>query len=255
MLLVEDNAVNRRVAEHQLRKLGCRSIIACNGVEGVAAATGGGIDVVLMDCQMPLLDGFDATRQIRQRAAAGAPRLPIVALTAHALSGDRGACLAAGMDDYLSKPLDPVALAACIERWAPHHARPAAASAPAQATAPGAAAAPRGEPTIDLGALHEVTDGDAEFERDLMSVFVASGDTTLAALIAALGAADLGAVQRHAHALKGASANLRARPLAARAQALEAAATAGDLARCRETFDALERDYRRTTEFIVARAG
>jgi signal transduction histidine kinase/DNA-binding response OmpR family regulator len=255
VLLVEDNAVNRRVAEHQLRKLGCEVLIACNGVEGVAAATGGGIDVVLMDCQMPLLDGFDATRQIRQRAAAGTPRLPIVALTAHALSGDREACLAAGMDDYLSKPLDPVALAACIERWAPRRARAATLPAPAPATPPAAVATPAGEPTIDLGALHAVTDGDADFERDLMSVFVASGDTTLAALIAALGAADLGAVQRHAHALKGASANLRAHPLAARAQALEAAATAGDLARCRETFDALERDYRRTTEFIVARAG
>ena len=164
------------------------------------------------------------------------------------------------MDDYLSKPLDPRALAACIERWAPGAAPagPAAAAVPAvtAVTAPTPqAAAGSVEPTIDLGALGEVTDGDRDFERELMAVFVASGDTALAALIEALGAADLPAVRRHAHTLKGASANLRARPLAARAQALEAAATAGDLGRCRATFSELERDYRRTAEFIAARAG
>jgi two-component system, sensor histidine kinase and response regulator len=262
VLLVEDNAVNRRVAEHQLRKLGCAVSIACNGVEGVAAALGDTFDLVLMDCQMPLLDGFDATRQIRRHEAGGVRRLPIIALTANALSGDREACLAAGMDDYLSKPLEPAALAACIDRWAPTVARaePAAANtaaaAPATAgRAPAALPADGAEATIDLAALRELTDGDTDFERELMEVFVASGDTALASLVAALGAADLPAVRRHAHTLKGASANLRARPLAARAQALEAAATAGDLGRCRETFDELERDYRRTADFIAARAG
>jgi len=252
VLLVEDNAVNRRVAEHQLRKLGCVVSIACNGVEAVAATLGDDVDLVLMDCQMPLLDGFDATRQIRQREGAGPRRLPIVALTANALSGDREACLAAGMDDYLSKPLEPAALAACLDRWAPRmEQRPA----PMAVAAPAMAGGADGEPTIDLPALGELTDGDADFERELMDVFIASGDTELAALVAALEAADLAAVRRHAHTLKGASANLRARPLAARAQALEAAAAAGDVDRCRQTFDALERDYRRTTEFIAARTG
>ncbi len=240
VLLVEDNAVNRRVAEHQLHKLGCVVSIACNGVEAVTATLGDDVDLVLMDCQMPLLDGFDATRQIRQREAGGPRRLPIIALTANALSGDREACLAAGMDDYLAKPLEPAALASCIERWAPRAGRPPVTD---------------DEPTIDLLALGEVTDGDADFERELMEVFVASGDTALAALIECLGAADLAAVRRHAHALKGASANLRARPLAARAQALETAATAGDLGLCRTAFSELERDYRRTTEFIAVRTG
>jgi len=256
VLLVEDNAVNRRVAEHQLHKLGCSVAVACNGVEGVAAALGGHFDLVLMDCQMPLLDGFDATRQIRQHEAGGERRLPIVALTANALSGDREACLAAGMDDYLSKPLEPAALAACVERFAPRAEAPAAPAAPAAESRP-AAGVPvaDAEPTIDLAALAEVTAGDAEFERELMEVFVSSGDSALAALVAALGAADLGAVRRHAHALKGASANLRARPLAARAQALESAAAAGDLAACRQTAGALAEDYRRTAAFIAARTG
>jgi two-component system, sensor histidine kinase and response regulator len=258
VLLVEDNAVNRRVAEHQLRKLGCAVSIACNGVEGVAAVLAGGFDLVLMDCQMPLLDGFDATRQIRQHEAGDTRRLPVIALTANALAGDREACLAAGMDDYLSKPLDPAALAACIGRWAPRLPGTAPGAGDSEATSVPAPAAPLrddAEPTIDLAALRELTDGDADFERELLDVFVSSGDTALAALIAALGDADLPSVRRHAHTLKGASANLRARPLAARAQALEAAAAAGDLGRCRETFGELERDYRRTAEFIAARAG
>ena len=125
----------------------------------------------------------------------------------------------------------------------------------ADADAAGSAVPMDGEPTIDLPALGEITDGDLEFERELMSVFIASGDTALAALVEALGAADLVAVRRHAHTLKGASANLRARPLAARAQELETAATTGDLGRCRQTFGELELDYRRTTEFIAARTG
>jgi two-component system sensor histidine kinase/response regulator len=258
VLLVEDNVVNRRVAEHQLAKLGCSVAIACNGIEAVAAAHADAFDVVLMDCQMPLLDGFDATRQIRRREAAGGfARLPIIALTANALSGDREACLAAGMDDYLAKPLEPAALVACLERWAPRRAAPpSAAAAPSEVASPPVHCADGGaEPAIDLAALGEVTDGDAEFERELMTVFIASGDTALAALVEALGSADLAAVRRHAHTLKGASANLRARPLAARAQALEAAASAGDLGRCRATFDELEGDYRRTAAFITSRAG
>ncbi len=259
VLLVEDNAVNRRVAEHQLRKLGCSVAIACNGVEAVAAAQGGAFDVVLMDCQMPLLDGFDATRQIRRREAGGAlARLPIIALTANALSGDREACLDAGMDDYLSKPLEPAALAACIERWAPRRDAPrpdGASELPVPVAGPPVQPAAGVEPAIDLAALGEVTDGDPAFERELMAVFVASGDTALAALMTALGADDLAAVRRHAHALKGASANLRARALATRAQALEAAASAGDLGRCRATFDELQSDYRRTAAFIAARTG
>ncbi|MBS0375720.1 MAG: response regulator [Proteobacteria bacterium] len=249
VLLVEDNAVNRRVAEHQLRKLGCLVSVACNGIEAVEAALAGGVDLVLMDCQMPLLDGFDATRQIRQREPAG-QRLPIIALTANALAGDRDSCLAAGMDDYLSKPLEPAALAASLARWAPPGMR---ALTPAPASAAGAE--PADAAPVDLAALAVLTEGDAGFERELIEVFIASGDSALAALVAALAGGDLGELRRQAHALKGASANLRARPLAARAEELEAAAVAGDLDRCRDALGLLERDYRRTTRFVAARVG
>ena len=251
VLLVEDNAVNRRVAEHQLKRLGCTVGSAGNGIEAIAAVSAGDWDVVLMDCQMPLLDGFDATREIRRREAGGV-HVPIIALTANALSGDREACLAAGMDDFLSKPLEPAALAACIERWARRPQPAPAQAAPAQQPTRATAVAD-GPPPVDLAELHELTDGDADFQRELIDVFIASGDSTLAALRDALGAGDLAAVRRHAHSLKGASANLRARALAARALAVEDAATAGDLATCREAGTALENDYRATSEFIGAR--
>ncbi len=257
VLLVEDNAVNRRVAEHQLTRLGCIVGIATNGVEAIAAVAETAWDLVLMDCQMPILDGFDATREIRAQERPGA-RLPIVALTANALSGDRESCLAAGMDDFLSKPIAPAALAACVERWTARRGDAATVpSGAAVAAVAAVAATPAGisasDPPVDLAALDELTDGDAGFQCELIDVFVASGDTTLAALLEALRAEDLPAVRRYAHSLKGASANLRARPLAARALVIEEAAAAGNLVECRNASLALAEDYRVTSEFIGAR--
>lgn len=105
VLLVEDAAVNQMVAMGMLAALGCQVALAHDGAQAVDLATQGDFDVVLMDCQMPVMDGFEATRRIRERAGSSGPRrLPIVALTANALQGDREACLAAGMDDYLTKP-------------------------------------------------------------------------------------------------------------------------------------------------------
>jgi PAS domain S-box-containing protein len=235
VLLVEDNAVNRRVAEHQLRKLGCRVGIATNGAEAVAAWEHGDWQLVLMDCQMPVMDGLAATRAIRAHEPP-ARRTPIVALTANALQGDREACLAAGMDDYLPKPFSPAALRDVVERWVP-----APANGGTRTAVP-----------VDFDALREVTGGDADFERELVEVFVASGDRELAALLAALSASDLRSVQRHAHGLKGASANMRARPLAGAAQQLEAAAAAGDAGACTARAHEVEREFRRAAEFLGA---
>ena len=119
VLLAEDNLVNQIVASGLLRKLGCTVTVVGNGDLALIAAQAGGFDLVLMDCQMPGLDGYDATRALRAHEAAQAlPRVPVIALTANALDGDRQRCLAAGMDDYLSKPIDPDVLIACLRRWA-----------------------------------------------------------------------------------------------------------------------------------------
>jgi len=117
ILIAEDNAVNRKLALVQLAKLGYRAHAVADGVEAVAEAARHPYDVILMDCQMPELDGFDATRAIRRAEAATGLHVPIVAMTANALDGDRDACLAAGMDDYLAKPVQLAELRAILERF------------------------------------------------------------------------------------------------------------------------------------------
>ena len=117
VLLVEDNIVNQHVAAEYLSQFGCRFEIAGNGQQAVEAFRPGRFDIVLMDCQMPVMDGFEATLAIRTaEKAQGAERAPIIALTANALKEDRGRCFAAGMDDYLSKPFEPAALRAVLLR-------------------------------------------------------------------------------------------------------------------------------------------
>ena len=119
ILLVEDNLVNQAVSRAMLDFFGCRTHVAGDGREALEAVAGERYDLILMDCQMPKMDGYEATRAIREREASGVGqrRVPIVALTAHAMEGDREACLSAGMDDYLSKPYRPDELQAVLARW------------------------------------------------------------------------------------------------------------------------------------------
>lgn len=117
VLLVEDNEINQRVALTFLRKRGYRVDVASDGAQAVAAVGMAQYDIILMDCQMPVMDGFDATREIRKLEAEGLARTPIVAMTANAMKEDRERCLAAGMDDYLSKPIRAVPLFEMLEHW------------------------------------------------------------------------------------------------------------------------------------------
>ena len=121
VLLVEDNAVNRMVARAMIEELGCQIVDAETGADALMLVSRQRFDLILMDCQMPVIDGFEAARRIRaQEQNAGATRrMPIIALTANAIAGDRERCLAAGMDDYLTKPFSQRTLLAAIARWLP----------------------------------------------------------------------------------------------------------------------------------------
>jgi CheY-like chemotaxis protein/HPt (histidine-containing phosphotransfer) domain-containing protein len=218
ILLVEDNPVNQRVAQRQLQKLGAEVTLANNGAEALERIAETAFDAVLMDCQMPVMDGFTATRRIREAElrSGSARRLPIIALTANVMSEDREHCIAAGMDAHLGKPLEPSQLADCLGRYLKSD------SAPSE---------------VDLEALHELTGGDAEFERELLETFVISGDKCLAEILAALKISDLDTIGKRAHALKGASANIHAHTLCAAATNLEHAARTNSI----QQIDALVR--------------
>jgi CheY-like chemotaxis protein len=129
VLLAEDNPVNQMVARTMLERAGCHVTVVPNGRVAVEEWLTNRFALVLMDCQMPELDGFEATHAIRERERDGKARVPIVALTANAMVGDRARCLDAGMDDYLSKPFKFGDLAAVLRRWifTPSHARAASA--------------------------------------------------------------------------------------------------------------------------------
>ncbi|MGP0086638.1 MAG: response regulator [Steroidobacteraceae bacterium] len=204
VLLVEDNPVNQRVAKRILSKLGVEVTIASNGAEALERVGASSFDAVLMDCQMPVMDGFTASRRIREAEAqrGDRKRLPIIALTANVMSEDRENCIAAGMDAHLGKPIDPVLLAGYLERYL----TPALIG-----------------PPVDLPALHALTEGDVEFERELFATFISSGDKNLAEILAALSQGDYETIGRRAHALKSASANIHALHLSKSAAKLESA--------------------------------
>jgi CheY-like chemotaxis protein len=126
VLLAEDQVVNRRVAELQLKALGFAADAVTNGAEAVEAVKNGDYQVVLMDVHMPIMDGFAAARAIREHERSSGNHVTIIALTANALPRDRQACLAAGMDDYLTKPLELDSLLTVLNRWVPPR-EPAAA--------------------------------------------------------------------------------------------------------------------------------
>ncbi|HEX4151367.1 MAG TPA: PAS domain-containing protein [Steroidobacteraceae bacterium] len=205
ILVVEDNPVNQRVAAQLLQKLGADVTVANNGAEALERLAEGGFDAVLMDCQMPVMDGFTAAMRIRereQREGLG-KHLPIIALTANVMSEDREHCLAAGMDAHIGKPIVPTQLADCLARYL--GGRPEAQD-------------------VDVQALRELTGGDAEFERELIETFVASGDKCLKEILDAVRASDFETLGKRAHALKGASANIHAHRLSTAASNLEVAA-------------------------------
>jgi PAS domain S-box-containing protein len=208
ILVAEDNATNQRVARFMLERFGCRVDMANDGREAVEAVRRVRYDLVLMDCQMPELDGYEATAAIRASEASEGRRTPIVALTANALHGDTEHCLSAGMDGYLSKPLRTEALAAVLARWCP----PRSGEVHIPETP---AAAPRPSDDLDT-VLEELT--QAGFEEDdlvdLIDCFLTSAPALLGDLAAAINRHDLDNAARNAHKLRGSVSSMGLRNLA-----------------------------------------
>jgi two-component system, sensor histidine kinase len=234
VLLAEDNPVNRELAVAMLEAVDVEVAIAVDGREAVAQVAGGGIDLVLMDCQMPEMDGYDATRAIRAGEASGAARLPIVALTANAMDGDRERCLECGMDDYLSKPFKPAQLYTTLARWLPAGEPRQKPVAPALAPALAAAAK-----TLEINAIAQIRaaggpDADRLLEK-VLRLYCDSVPQMLKSMQEAAGKGDCVALQRAAHALKSSSHNVGAVRFASLCRDLESAARAGQI-----RFDRLE---------------
>jgi two-component system sensor histidine kinase/response regulator len=233
VLLVEDNAVNQKVARRFIERLGCSVTIAENGEEGFEAFKRESFDVILMDLQMPVMDGFTATRHIRDTEAFRT-HTPIVALTANAMTGQLERCLAAGMDAFLTKPLDAGRLRETLARFmtTPPAAAVTASSGVAQSTSDtpvvsvDALLAQSSENLVDLTRFDGVSDGDPAFAAELIGAFVASCHEAIVEITNGINASNRRAIERSAHKLKGAAANIYAEALRSLAAELETRAAA-----------------------------
>jgi signal transduction histidine kinase/DNA-binding response OmpR family regulator len=232
VLLVEDNPVNQKVAKRFLERLGCTVYVAGNGAEAVDAFKSQHIDIIFMDLQMPVMDGFTATRHIRDHEAFRT-HVPIVALTANAMTGQHERCLSAGMDGFLTKPLDVERLREMLARFLSNDAVTIEVKALAGEAAIAALTAATPAQLVDLARFDEVTGGERAFSRDLIDAFVTSCADIEREMQVALTTSDRKQLERAAHKLKGAAANIYAPLLRLHAEELET---------CASTMDALQLD-------------
>jgi signal transduction histidine kinase/CheY-like chemotaxis protein/HPt (histidine-containing phosphotransfer) domain-containing protein len=253
VLLVEDNLVNQEVARRMLGAFGLQPQVAGDGAEAVARIQREAFDLVLMDCQMPRMDGYEATKAVRAwELETFRPRLPIVAMTANAMEGDRDKCLAAGMDDYLSKPIKKVTLSAALARWlkSDEPALPVAVD--------------QGEKTMDMqhiteqalldmaavAQLRELFDGDL---TDVVATYLRDTPEQLTFITEALDKQDFTIVRRAAHSLKSSSYSLGAQVVGKLAESLEELArTNGDIQQARALHAELQKAAEDVAPLLLA---
>jgi two-component system sensor histidine kinase/response regulator len=263
VLVVEDNPVNLEVAVGILESFGCTVATATDGREALETYASGEFGLIFMDCQMPGIDGFEATAEIRKQEAKSGGRVPIVALTASAIEGDREQCLAAGMDDYLPKPFTTEQMRSALATWLGRSARGAGNGkrdhltlvAPASGEAPPpipVAAEPIDDRVLDaLARLQRV--GRPAIVNRVITLFLHSAPSLVRDLEAAAASGDTALLHRASHTLKSASANVGAALLSAHCKELEALARAGSVPDAPSRVGTIVEDYRRAQAALTAR--
>jgi CheY-like chemotaxis protein/HPt (histidine-containing phosphotransfer) domain-containing protein len=254
ILLAEDNLVNQKLAVLLLEKHGHKITVVADGQQAIAALARQSFDLVLMDVQMPVMDGFTATVEIRSRERGTGRHMPIIAMTAHAMKGDRERCLEAGMDGYVSKPIHPQALYDEIDRVLadqnqasdPDVQPPEAAAHAEEPAYPSPVAAAEAneceEPTIDWETALHHTAGDRKLMAKLIEVFLAESPAMLAEVQAALSARDAARFRRAGHSLKGSCGYFAAESAYYAALRVEKLGAAGDLNAADTAVRALEEE-------------
>ncbi|HET9266185.1 MAG TPA: response regulator [Vicinamibacterales bacterium] len=244
ILLAEDHPVNQEVARQILQRLGHHVVVAADGHAALAAleqSGRGAFDLVLMDLQMPVMGGLEATAAIRDAERASGTHLPIVALTAHAMPGERERYLEAGMDGYVTKPIDGVELTRVIDQLVPPAAAPGTVPASAVPVVPCAA----GRPAFDERVVRARVGDDARLFEKMVRLFLEDCPARMRAMRRAIAAGDGEALREPAHALQGAAANFAAAPVVEAARQLELQGKNGDLSQSLAAYDVLTREMLR----------
>jgi signal transduction histidine kinase/DNA-binding response OmpR family regulator len=237
ILLAEDNIINQKVALGVLAKIGYRADVASNGREVLTALEKTPYDLILMDVQMPEMDGFEATAAIRQKESEMGRHIPIIAMTAHAMKGDRELCLEKGMDDYVSKPIQPKDLSAAINRQLGNMVLPQPEVPPSDGS--------DGKAVFDQKFLLDRLEGDEELFKEIVRTFLDDAPLQVEKLKQALREENLSQIEKQAHSLKGAAMNIGGNALQAIAFEVELSGKKGDLKRNQELIPRLEKEFTR----------
>jgi CheY-like chemotaxis protein len=267
ILLAEDNEVNQLLAIRLLERRGHAVTVANNGREAIAAHEVGIFDLILMDVQMPEMNGLEATSVIRQREKLSHKHTPIIALTARTMRGDRETCLEAGMDSYVSKPINSDELFKVVASLVSNGVESKASASPS-AQVPAAAISDvrldqasgheqssQGSEVIDYAKLLARVEGDEEFLQEMADLFLERYPIDLADIRSAINRDDPIALNEAAHKLKGAAASLQAEAVSKAAFILEKIGRDGNLAEARAALNVLEREMERLEEALTASGG
>jgi CheY-like chemotaxis protein/HPt (histidine-containing phosphotransfer) domain-containing protein len=245
VLLVEDNPLNQGLARAMLTKLGLKMSVASNGLEAIDLARERDFDLVLMDCQMPVMDGYEAAAAIRQLPANRGARLPIIALTANAMQGDEQKCRRAGMDDFLAKPYTLASLRTTLARWLPNGGKAQTSVERERSAAPAAVAK---EP-INLDVLESLRELDAsggmDLAKELLRIFLETAPQCVAQVETSIITGDSKALGQAAHTLKSSTANVGAETLSNYYRELEKLGREGRIDEARQLVDRVRQEHQR----------